>query len=160
MSQRTSPSMACIHQPIWDWISREQPFISAFTGPSKTCDKVRGKPGTWVPKPYKLIGMVLATLRLVAGTLAITRQRNLPKPKSQGLGTSGRYKVLLLWHQRVCLQRCLLAPHSPGSTVNQGMTLSCAGMPVVLSQEVESVLVGAAILGACASGDFTSVQVC
>lgn len=33
-------------------------------------------------------------------------------------------------------------------------------MPVVLSQEVESVLVGAAILGACASGDFTSVQVC
>lgn len=43
---------------------------------------------------------------------------------------------------------------------NQGVTLSCAGMPVVLSQEVESVLVGAAILGACASGDFTSVQVC
>lgn len=32
-------------------------------------------------------------------------------------------------------------------------------MPVVLSQEVESVLVGAAILGACASGDFASVQV-
>ncbi|XP_024612008.1 FGGY carbohydrate kinase domain-containing protein isoform X4 [Neophocaena asiaeorientalis asiaeorientalis] len=32
------------------------------------------------------------------------------------------------------------------------------GMPVVLSQEVESVLVGAAILGACASGDFASVQ--
>ncbi|XP_029421115.1 FGGY carbohydrate kinase domain-containing protein isoform X2 [Nannospalax galili] len=32
------------------------------------------------------------------------------------------------------------------------------GMPVILSQEVESVLVGAAILGACASGDFTSVQ--
>lgn len=31
---------------------------------------------------------------------------------------------------------------------------------MVLSQEVESVLVGAAILGACASGDFTSVQVC
>ncbi|XP_040483166.1 FGGY carbohydrate kinase domain-containing protein isoform X5 [Ursus maritimus] len=32
------------------------------------------------------------------------------------------------------------------------------GMPVVLSQEAESVLVGAAVLGACASGDFTSVQ--
>ncbi|MEE6495012.1 hypothetical protein FKM82_001927 [Ascaphus truei] len=32
------------------------------------------------------------------------------------------------------------------------------GMPVVLSKEVESVLVGAAILGACASGDFTSIQ--
>ncbi|XP_058588621.1 FGGY carbohydrate kinase domain-containing protein-like [Neofelis nebulosa] len=31
------------------------------------------------------------------------------------------------------------------------------GMPVVLSQEVESVLVGAVILGAGASGDFTSV---
>lgn len=31
---------------------------------------------------------------------------------------------------------------------------------MVLSQEVESVLVGAAILGAYASGDFTSVQVC
>ncbi|XP_017399502.1 FGGY carbohydrate kinase domain-containing protein isoform X1 [Cebus imitator] len=39
-----------------------------------------------------------------------------------------------------------------------GVALSCAGMPVVLSQEVESVLVGAAILGACASGDFASVQ--
>lgn len=43
---------------------------------------------------------------------------------------------------------------------NQGVALSCAGMPVVLSQEAESVLVGAAVLGACASGDFTSVQVC
>lgn len=31
---------------------------------------------------------------------------------------------------------------------------------MVLSQEVESVLVGAAVLGACASGDFASVQVC
>ncbi|MGH0177967.1 UNVERIFIED_CONTAM: hypothetical protein FKN15_076555 [Acipenser sinensis] len=33
------------------------------------------------------------------------------------------------------------------------------GLPVVLSREVESVLVGAAILGACASGDFHSIQV-
>ncbi|XP_075037859.1 FGGY carbohydrate kinase domain-containing protein isoform X3 [Mixophyes fleayi] len=32
------------------------------------------------------------------------------------------------------------------------------GLPVILSREVESVLVGAAILGACASGDFTSIQ--
>ncbi|XP_015275156.1 PREDICTED: FGGY carbohydrate kinase domain-containing protein [Gekko japonicus] len=32
------------------------------------------------------------------------------------------------------------------------------GMPVVLAQEVESVLIGAAILGACASGDFASLQ--
>ncbi|XP_043941466.1 FGGY carbohydrate kinase domain-containing protein isoform X2 [Protopterus annectens] len=32
------------------------------------------------------------------------------------------------------------------------------GMPVVLSREVESVLVGSAILGACASGDFSSIQ--
>ncbi|XP_072275473.1 FGGY carbohydrate kinase domain-containing protein isoform X4 [Pyxicephalus adspersus] len=32
------------------------------------------------------------------------------------------------------------------------------GLPVVLSKEVESVLVGAAILGACASGDFASIQ--
>ncbi|XP_068095494.1 FGGY carbohydrate kinase domain-containing protein isoform X2 [Hyperolius riggenbachi] len=32
------------------------------------------------------------------------------------------------------------------------------GLPVVLSEEVESVLVGAAILGACASRDFTSIQ--
>ncbi|XP_036899031.1 FGGY carbohydrate kinase domain-containing protein isoform X3 [Sturnira hondurensis] len=38
------------------------------------------------------------------------------------------------------------------------MHADITGMPVVLSQEVESVLVGAAILGACASGDFTSVQ--
>ncbi|XP_008589882.1 PREDICTED: FGGY carbohydrate kinase domain-containing protein-like [Galeopterus variegatus] len=38
------------------------------------------------------------------------------------------------------------------------MHADVTGMPVVLSQEVESVLVGAAILGACASGDFTSVQ--
>lgn len=33
-------------------------------------------------------------------------------------------------------------------------------MPVVLGQEVESVLMGAAILGACASKDFASLQVC
>ncbi|XP_060221863.1 FGGY carbohydrate kinase domain-containing protein isoform X2 [Meriones unguiculatus] len=39
------------------------------------------------------------------------------------------------------------------------MHADVTGIPVVLSQEVESVLVGAAILGACASGDFTSVQV-
>ncbi|XP_058437494.1 FGGY carbohydrate kinase domain-containing protein isoform X4 [Marmota monax] len=39
------------------------------------------------------------------------------------------------------------------------MHADITGMSVVLSQEVESVLVGAAILGACASGDFTSVQV-
>ncbi|KAJ7413140.1 hypothetical protein WISP_92783 [Willisornis vidua] len=36
--------------------------------------------------------------------------------------------------------------------------LDFQGKPVVLSKEVESVLVGAAILGACASGDFTSIQ--
>ncbi|XP_042843561.1 FGGY carbohydrate kinase domain-containing protein-like [Panthera tigris] len=40
-----------------------------------------------------------------------------------------------------------------GLQVHADMT----GMPVVLSQEVESVLVGAVILGAGASGDFTSV---
>ncbi|XP_041064701.1 FGGY carbohydrate kinase domain-containing protein isoform X3 [Carcharodon carcharias] len=33
-----------------------------------------------------------------------------------------------------------------------------SGMPVVLAKEEESVLVGAAILGACASGDFSSIQ--
>ncbi|XP_057166607.1 FGGY carbohydrate kinase domain-containing protein isoform X6 [Ursus arctos] len=38
------------------------------------------------------------------------------------------------------------------------MHADITGMPVVLSQEAESVLVGAAVLGACASGDFTSVQ--
>ncbi|XP_070115955.1 FGGY carbohydrate kinase domain-containing protein isoform X4 [Equus przewalskii] len=38
------------------------------------------------------------------------------------------------------------------------MHADITGMPVILSQEVESVLVGAAILGACASGDFASVQ--
>ncbi|EHA98997.1 FGGY carbohydrate kinase domain-containing protein [Heterocephalus glaber] len=38
------------------------------------------------------------------------------------------------------------------------MHADITGMPVVLSQEVESVLVGAALLGACASGDFASVQ--
>ncbi|XP_027708631.1 FGGY carbohydrate kinase domain-containing protein isoform X2 [Vombatus ursinus] len=38
------------------------------------------------------------------------------------------------------------------------MHADITGLPIVLSQEVESVLVGAAILGACASGDFTSVQ--
>ncbi|XP_073449959.1 FGGY carbohydrate kinase domain-containing protein isoform X2 [Aquarana catesbeiana] len=32
------------------------------------------------------------------------------------------------------------------------------GLPVILSKEVESVLVGAAILGACASSDFSSIQ--
>ncbi|XP_014347996.1 FGGY carbohydrate kinase domain-containing protein isoform X3 [Latimeria chalumnae] len=39
------------------------------------------------------------------------------------------------------------------------MHADITGMPVVLSKEVESVLVGAAILGACASGDFASIQV-
>lgn len=43
---------------------------------------------------------------------------------------------------------------------NRGLALPSAGKPVVLSKEVESVLVGAAILGACASGDFASIQVC
>ncbi|XP_019387067.1 PREDICTED: FGGY carbohydrate kinase domain-containing protein isoform X1 [Crocodylus porosus] len=38
------------------------------------------------------------------------------------------------------------------------MHADITGKPVVLSQEVESVLVGAAILGACASGDFASIQ--
>ncbi len=34
-----------------------------------------------------------------------------------------------------------------------------AGLPVVLPDAAESVLVGSAILGACASGHFSSVQV-
>ncbi|XP_029887758.1 FGGY carbohydrate kinase domain-containing protein isoform X2 [Aquila chrysaetos chrysaetos] len=38
------------------------------------------------------------------------------------------------------------------------MHADITGKPVVLSKEVESVLVGAAILGACASGDFVSIQ--
>ncbi|XP_025048927.1 FGGY carbohydrate kinase domain-containing protein isoform X6 [Alligator sinensis] len=38
------------------------------------------------------------------------------------------------------------------------MHADITGKPIVLSQEVESVLVGAAILGACASGDFASIQ--
>jgi hypothetical protein len=60
-----------------------------------------------------------------------------------------------------CHWGSLLATHIPPALLpNQGVALFCAGMPVVLSKEVESVLVGAAILGACASGDFPSVQVC
>uniref|UniRef100_A0A6I8SYW9 FGGY carbohydrate kinase domain-containing protein n=1 Tax=Xenopus tropicalis TaxID=8364 RepID=A0A6I8SYW9_XENTR len=38
------------------------------------------------------------------------------------------------------------------------MHADITGLPVVLSKEVESVLVGAAILGACASGDFPSIK--
>ncbi|XP_050162520.1 FGGY carbohydrate kinase domain-containing protein isoform X2 [Myiozetetes cayanensis] len=38
------------------------------------------------------------------------------------------------------------------------MHADITGKPVVLSREVESVLVGAAILAACASGDFASIQ--
>ncbi|XP_077189673.1 FGGY carbohydrate kinase domain-containing protein isoform X2 [Paroedura picta] len=38
------------------------------------------------------------------------------------------------------------------------MHADIVGMPVVLAQEVESVLIGAAILGACASEDFASLQ--
>uniref|UniRef100_A0A4W3KIE9 FGGY carbohydrate kinase domain-containing protein n=1 Tax=Callorhinchus milii TaxID=7868 RepID=A0A4W3KIE9_CALMI len=38
------------------------------------------------------------------------------------------------------------------------MHADISGMPVVLAEEVESVLVGAAILGACASGDFNTIQ--
>ncbi|XP_053105255.1 FGGY carbohydrate kinase domain-containing protein isoform X2 [Hemicordylus capensis] len=38
------------------------------------------------------------------------------------------------------------------------MHADITGMPVVLAQEVESVLMGAAILGACASKDFVSLQ--
>lgn len=60
-----------------------------------------------------------------------------------------------------CHWGCLLALHTaPTLLPNQGVALFHTGMSVVLSKEVESVLVGAAILGACASGDFASVQVC
>ncbi|KAM4023241.1 FGGY carbohydrate kinase domain-containing protein isoform 2-T2 [Anomaloglossus baeobatrachus] len=38
------------------------------------------------------------------------------------------------------------------------MHADITGLPVILSKEVESVLVGAAILGACASRDFTSIR--
>ncbi|CAJ0938509.1 unnamed protein product [Ranitomeya imitator] len=38
------------------------------------------------------------------------------------------------------------------------MHADITGLPVILSKEVESVLVGAAILGACASRDFTSIM--
>ncbi|KAM9542215.1 FGGY carbohydrate kinase domain-containing protein isoform 3-T8 [Guaruba guarouba] len=38
------------------------------------------------------------------------------------------------------------------------MHADITGKPVVLSKEAEAVLVGAAILGACASGDFASIQ--
>lgn len=54
------------------------------------------------------------------------------------------------FHSLLC---CCILP-------NRGMAFSCVGKPVVLSKEVESVLVGAAVLGACASGDFASIQVC
>lgn len=37
---------------------------------------------------------------------------------------------------------------------------TCKGMPCVLPRESESVLLGAAILGACASGYYETVQVC
>lgn len=94
------------------------------------------------------------------------RQWNLLEPnnpKEQGredCGESGG-GLLLPDVRCFCHCGCLLAPHTPLALLpNQGVALSCAGMPVVLSQEVESVLVGAAILGACASGDFASVQVC
>ncbi|KAH0518984.1 Protein Hook-like protein 1 [Microtus ochrogaster] len=78
-----------------------------------------------------------------------------------------REKALYLWEPGVPL------PKKPSNVVISLMEIilktGCSGvgvpgpclvpsMPVVLSQEVESVLVGAAILGACASGDFTSVQ--
>ncbi|GCB70394.1 hypothetical protein scyTo_0008567, partial [Scyliorhinus torazame] len=38
------------------------------------------------------------------------------------------------------------------------MHADITGMPVVLAKEEESVLMGAAILGGCASGDFNSIQ--
>jgi hypothetical protein len=42
------------------------------------------------------------------------------------------------------------------------ITIECmfAGLPVILPSEEESVLVGSAVLGACASKDFGSIQVC
>ena len=39
------------------------------------------------------------------------------------------------------------------------IVLLFVGFPCVLPRESESVLVGSAILGACASGDFSSIQV-
>lgn len=36
---------------------------------------------------------------------------------------------------------------------------TCSGLPVVLPAEKEAVLVGAAVLGACASLDYKSIQV-
>lgn len=37
--------------------------------------------------------------------------------------------------------------------------LSSSGLPVALPDQVEAVLVGAAVLGACASQDYSTVQV-
>lgn len=39
------------------------------------------------------------------------------------------------------------------------MMMFSTGLPVVLSEEREAVLVGAAVLGACASSDYSSIQV-
>lgn len=55
------------------------------------------------------------------------------------LFTSGSSEVFLL----VCLLVCLWLP----------------GLPVVLPDQAEAVLLGAAVLGACASQDYSSVQV-
>ena len=44
-------------------------------------------------------------------------------------------------------------------SITQKIDFSFIGFPCVLPRENESVLVGSAILGACASGDFTSIQV-
>lgn len=114
-----------------------------------------------MPKSHRSIDMVLSTLRLVASALAVTRQRNLPEPIIPRTGDLQRGIRYCCFDIRgVASGGVCWLPTALVLLTNQGMTLSCAGMPVVLSQEVESVLVGAAILGACASGDFTSVQVC
>lgn len=37
--------------------------------------------------------------------------------------------------------------------------LSSSGLPVVLPDQMEAVLIGAAVLGACASQDYSTIQV-
>lgn len=85
---------------------------------------------------------------------------NLIKPGSAGVGEGTPTAAFTSGVSAAGAACWLHTVSAPVLLPNQGVSLSCAGMPVVLSQEVESVLVGAAILGACASGDFASVQVC
>ena len=58
-----------------------------------------------------------------------------------------------------CYETVLFNSISRGGQFNFFPLLFFSGLPVVLPDQMEAVLIGAAVLGACASQDYSSIQV-